>query len=681
MSIKAEQFLQQKLRETIAECAVPALAAAMVRGPGATMVSAQQGVRKLGTSRKFGTSGAQNAIQPTDRFNLGSISKVFTGNLIGKLIDNGVGGLQWTTRIADVYPSIWDDPASRDGYKNVTIEQLLAHTSGMPYTPATDLVNDWVSYTAADMTEQKLRARRRTYIKAAVLDQPPYWPPGRGFEYSGGALIAASMAEQQTAATYETLMQQHIFGPLGMNDSGYGVLPGTWQHRWDAAAFTASADDDSHKPAYNWLCRAPVGSACCSAQDMALFMREQLRADPQVLSVAMRNTLQTHRVSTATSYVRGAWASSAPGSEQADISHNGDNGVSYALMVLSLAGKTGFAAMSNMNSAISSPAVKELHEVMSAMHLHWDELFETGSNELVEAVHPVPAITLASQTMMCFARRHDGKVLRYRSADGGDTWQASGDFGSVVVNSGLGAAGSADGQRLFVIGRGLDNKAWLDRSPDGGNSWLGWAPLRAGVFTTGPAIGTSASGLVVHAVGVGNDRRMWRLRSSDGGQAWNQWAPIGQGVFTSGPTIATSADGQVVHVFARGTDLRIWHNVSFDSAQTFQPHWLPIGKDIFSAGAGAAASDDGATVHVVARGSDRSMWRNKSTNSGSNWLAHWEQLPDGTLTSAPALATDASGAELHAYAFGGDFCVWANRSANSGAAWSGWQQKVSQFFL
>ena len=41
-------------------------------------------------------------------------------------------------KIADVYASIWDNPESRDGYKNVTVEQLIAHTSGMPYAPKND---------------------------------------------------------------------------------------------------------------------------------------------------------------------------------------------------------------------------------------------------------------------------------------------------------------------------------------------------------------------------------------------------------------------------------------------------------------------------------------------------------------------------------------------------------------
>ena len=680
MSTKAQQFLEQKLRETIAECAVPALAAVLVRDAGSTIVSGQQGVRKLGAS------GAGNAIQPTDKFNLGSISKVFTANLIGKLIQDGIGGLQWSTQLGSVYASIWDVPASRDGYKQVTIEQLIAHTSGMPYTPAADQLNDWKTYTAADMTKPKLMARRRTYIKAAVLDAPSYWPPGSGFEYSGGGIIAASMAEHKTGQTYEDMLQQHIFQPLGMTNSGSGVtstaaLNGPWEHAWNADTMTTTPDPDTHKPAYSWHCRAPVGSVCMSADDMGKFIREQIRPDPQLFTAATRSTMQTHQVSTATSFVRGGWSSTQPGSSQAEIWHTGDIGVSYAALSVHLDRKFGFASMSNTNSTFAGPAAGEMLLVARAMHDHWNELFGTGSPELIEGVHPVPAITLAGVDMMLFGRRHDGKVFRSRSTDSGAHWQAAGDFGPVRINSGLGAAASSDGQRLYVIGRGLDNHAWFGWSTDGGAHWQGWVPIRAGVFITGPAIACSANGSIVHAVGIGNDKRMWRTHSVDAGAHWVDWTPIGEGVFTSAPALAVSADGKVVHAVARGNDMRAWHNVSFDSGASFKPHWAPVGLGIFTSGLGAAVSDDGKRVHFMGRGTDGHMWRNTSTDSGSTWQAHWEAVPDGAFTSAPSLATSSNGLVLNACAFGSDFRVWGNRSTDGGHTWSGWGQKTSDFFI
>ena len=164
MSVKAKQFLEQKLRETIAECHVPALAATLVRDAGNTIVSAQLGIRKVGAS------GAGNSIKPTDKFNLGSISKVITAAMIGKLIQGGVGGLRWDTRLVDVYPNLWLAPTVRDAYKNVTIEQMLTHTAGFPFKPVHDTGDDWMLYTPLDMTKAKLKKRRLQYIVASTFD-------------------------------------------------------------------------------------------------------------------------------------------------------------------------------------------------------------------------------------------------------------------------------------------------------------------------------------------------------------------------------------------------------------------------------------------------------------------------------------------------------------------------------
>ena len=684
MNAKAKQFLEQKLRETIAECAVPALAAVLVRDAGSTIVSAQQGVRKLGAL------GAANKIQPSDKFNLGSISKVFTGNLIGKLIQDGIGNLQWTTRIGDIYASIWNwnRPAARVGYKAVTIEQLIAHTSGMPYSPplTADNLDDWKTYTAVDMTKPKLMARRRAYIKAAVQDAPSYWPPGSGFEYSGGGIIAASMAEHKTGKTYEDMLQEHIFQPLGMTNSGSGVtstgaLNGPWEHAWDPATRTTTPDPYTHLPAYSWHCRAPVGSVCMSAADMGKFIREQLRPDPQLFSKAMRSTMQTHQVSTASDTVRGGWGSTQPGSSAAEIWHTGDIHVSYAALSVHLDQKFGFASMSNTNLTFSGTAVGEMLLVARAMHDHWNELFGYRSPALIEAVHPMPAITLAGSNMMLFCRKHDGKVLRRRSIDSGTTWAAAGDFGAVRINSGLGAAASTNGRRLYVIGRGLDNRAWFGWSFDGGAHWHGWTPIRAGVFTTGPAIACSYDGRVLHAVGIGNDKRMWHTHSQDAGSNWVDWTPIGQGVFTSAPAVTTSTGGGTVNVVARGNDMRAWHNRSLDGGATFSPHWEPIGEGIFTSALAATASQDGKRVYFVGRGTDTGLWLNTSANAGANWQAHWHAVPGAGFTSAPSLAADRNGQKLHACAYWSDFRPYGAHSDDGGQTWSSWEQDAPEVYL
>ena len=674
---RAQKYLEQKLRETIAECGVPALAAVLVRNQGRTIVSGQQGIRKVGAT------GAQNTIQPSDRFNLGSVSKVFTGNLMGKLIQDGVGNLQWGTKLIDVYPEIASIPGAKDVYEDVTIEQFLAHTSGMPIQPSGDDANAYLSWTAADLTKAKLKQRRKQYMTAAMMDSPLF-QPGQGAEYSGGGVICAAMAEHKTGKTYEELLQEHIYDPLGMTHSGVGelstgALDGPWQHGWDSESLTVTPDTNTKKDAWTWHPRNPVGALCCSAEDMGKFLREQVRPDPQVFEAAVRQTMQTHQVAAASGFVRGAWSSDAPGSKEANIAHNGDNGVSYANMTVSLSQDVGYGAMANVNSAFGYPAVEEMHEVLHVMHSHWDTLFGPDT-ALWECAHPMPAVARAGRGTMVFARKHTGEVVRRVSTDGGDSWQAAGAFPGAVLTSGLAADASSDGQRVYVFGRGTDNRMWFAFSTNAGASWQGWNAIGAGIFLTGAAAAVSASGGLIHLVAIGMDGKMYRTRSLDSGETWIDWERIGQGVFTSAPAIAASSDGKIVHVFGRGSDYRIWRNVSIHSGSSFAEHWKPIGKGVFTTGPGAAASNDGARVHVIARGTDRRLWRNLSTNSGADWAAHWEPLPSGTLTSAPALATTADGANLSVFALGGTFKIYRNHSADSGHSWAGWEDLGSDFF-
>jgi CubicO group peptidase (beta-lactamase class C family) len=674
---KATRFLEQKLRETVAECGVPALAAVMVTGSAPPLIiSAQLGVRKMD-----GGAGSRNRIHPHDRFNLGSISKVFTGNLIGKLIQNGV--LEWTTRIVDVFPEFWVFPPARDGYKQVTIEQLIVHTSGMPTEPASDKDRgwDWKNYTALDMTKSNLKKRRRSYVVAALLDAPKFSPPGTGVHYGGGGIIAASMAEQVTGRTYEDLMQTHIYDPLGMSNSGFGelstgALDGPWQHSWHKETFELKPDPITKRDGYSWNARNPVGGACCSAGDLGKFIREQLRVDPQVFNLGTRSTLQTHQVTRASEFVRGGWGSTIPGSDQAEIWHLGDNGVSFAALSIRLSKKVGFAAMCNANTTFSQPAVSKAMDVLRAMESRWG-LF-TSNEELVECSHPVPAVVRAGNKMLLFARRHDGNIFRYKSDDGGKVWQAASSFPDAVFTSGLAANVSSNGRHVCVSGRGKDDQIWFTVSSDGGTGWKNWTPIPGGTFQTGPAVTINTHGTSINIFAVGFDSLMYIARSRDSGESWSAWTPIGTGTFTSAPAAVASADGIIVHVFGRGKDWRIWRNVSSHGGVGWLPHWVPIGEDIFTSGPGAAVYKTGTTVHVFARATDRCLWRNKTSTSGSHWLDHWQKCGESAFNSAPAVATDATNVHTQAYAFGNDFGLFKIGSVD---AWEDQQRIGHLFFL
>ena len=677
----AKKLLDQKVRETITKCGVAGLGAVLVSKSGDRMIWSAQGIRKIGAS------GDQNKIQPADKWCLGSVSKPVTGTAIGVLIQKGIGNLTWTTTLRDVFPEIESLPGVKSAYFNVTLELLMAHASGMPYNPAAEPADQWFpSIPALGLNDANLMERRRKFVYAAVLDEPLF-PPGTGKEYGGGTIICAAMVEKRTGIRFEHLLKQHVYDPLGMSNSGWGVtspgaLDGPWQHHWDEQNFKLVPNDSTHAPAYNFGSHGVAGSLSTSAADMGKFIKEHLRPDPQVMTLATRNSVQSHLPSTASDATRGAWAClNTASSATADIWHNGDNGSMYADVVLHRSAHWGSGAFSNVNNRFGNPAVYDMQDAMRTMMNKWNALFTDADMPFWECAHPAPALTSgAGSSLWLFTRKHTGALVRRKLWVGGAP-EAAVEFPAGIHTSGVAAGASTDGTKIMAVARGTYNRIWRVWSTDGGASWKGFEPILAGTFLTGPAMAMNSSGEIIHVFAIGMDSKMYRTRSMDGGTTWSSWSPIGAGVFTSQPAAACSNDGKIVHAFGRGLDYRVWRNVSIHSVAAWSDHWAPIGQGIFTSGPSAACSSNGSKVYVLGRGTDRMLWRNVTTNGGANWEPHWQKVPDGIFTSSPAMELSADELVLHVVALGSDFCVWRNRSGDGGASWDGWQKLGEEYYL
>ena len=387
----------------------------------------------------------------------------------------------------------------------------------------------------------------------------------------------------------------------------------------------------------------------------------------------MREDLQTTPVSSASSHVRGAWSSTQPGSSSAQIFHTGDIGSAFAALQVFLGEGCGFAAMSNMSSAVSNAAVGKMLLVLRSMHDQWGPMFGPQAAASIECVHAGPAVVEAAKGTVVFGRTHDGRILR-RCRTSTGSWRDDGDFGPSRVDSGLAAAGSTDGLHLTVAARGLDKAYWAGRSDDGGATWRLPSRLNLGTFLTGPALCRAPGSAILYLAGIGEDHKMWVFRSHDGGTGWDgNQGGIGAGVFTSAPALATSSDGSVVHAVGRGNDLRYWYSLSSNFAENFRPHWVPIGKGVFCSSPAALCSFDGRVVHVVGRGMDNQLWWNTSTDRGETWMPHWRAIPGDMLLSAATLCSRSNGADIRVCALHRDFRVWTNRSTDRMITWEGWQ--------
>ena len=379
-------------------------------------------------------------------------------------------------------------PGAHPQYAEVTLEQLVAHTSGMHYNPLTEPGDQWFpADLSIGLTDANVMERRVKFVHAAVLDVPLF-APGDGFTYGGGAIVAAAMFERRTGVRFERLMQTHLFAPLNMDHSGLGVtspgpLDGPWLHAWSGAHVP---HDGAHLPQAGYHSHGVVGNYVMSAPDMGRFLRENLTAAPQTMSAATRNSVHSKMVSPKSNTSRGGWNVWNPAQpDSTAISHNGDDAHSmHADMVLHRASGWGMAAGSNCYNLFAQPAVHDMHNIMKTMVTKWSALFGNPDAPLPESVHPTAALVWADPDhRWLFARRTSGALMRRRLPLEGAPETAI-DFPGGVFTSGVAAATS--GEHVEVMGRGTDNQIWRGWSKDSGATWQGFKPIPNGTFMTGP---------------------------------------------------------------------------------------------------------------------------------------------------------------------------------------------------
>ena len=150
---------------------------------------------------------------PNTKYRLGSITKQFTAMCILKLQEQGKLSV--------------DDPISRfvpncaTNWSGIKIRHLLTHTSGIPsFTGFPDYLSTMILSSPPEKTIKRFR------------DKPLEFKPGERFAYSNsGYVLLGYIVEKAAGRSYEEYLQECIFKPLGMQDSGYDHFERILAHR------------------------------------------------------------------------------------------------------------------------------------------------------------------------------------------------------------------------------------------------------------------------------------------------------------------------------------------------------------------------------------------------------------------------------------------------------------------
>lgn len=247
------QFLEQSIREL----EVPGVGVALIDG-GKVVWEGGVGLRKL---------GSPEPVEAHTKFMIASNTKGMSTLLLSKLADEGK--LRWDQPVTELYPSFKLGDAATT--RAVQVRHLVCACTGLPRkdfsfilaspeAPATD--------TFAQLAETQPTSRFGELFQYNNL-------MASAAGYLGGHLAYPGV---ELGAAYDRAMEDRIFAPLGMRDSGFDdarAMRGDWSppHGRDIDGKVVPMSNAFNRTVHP---HRPAGGAWSSAHDMARYVLLEL---------------------------------------------------------------------------------------------------------------------------------------------------------------------------------------------------------------------------------------------------------------------------------------------------------------------------------------------------------------------------------------------------------------------
>jgi len=231
---------------------------------------------------------AYGSAQPDSIFEIGSITKTFTGLVLARMVEEGRVRLDEPVREL-LPPGIVAKPPGQE----ITLLDLATHHSGLPQIPDNLKANE-------DYGVEKLYAYigKRGVGKPATAD----------FLYSnlGFGLLGQALANR-AGMTYRFLVQEEVTGPLGMSDTV------VYLSEEKLSRVIRGYDNSRHRPrAWDQPGLAGAGALHSTAGDMLTYLDAQLHPGKfETLSAAIAQSDQIHADAGPSGRIALAWAYNA----------------------------------------------------------------------------------------------------------------------------------------------------------------------------------------------------------------------------------------------------------------------------------------------------------------------------------------------------------------------------------
>lgn len=154
-------------------------------------------------------------------FEIGSISKVFTGLLLAEAVDSGAVTLE--TPIRSCVPDEFS--TGQEFYDQITLGHLTTHTSGLPRLPKTldFTINSLIaSFAGGNPYEKVTRERLFSYLSRTAAPKSI----GTDWAYSNyGVGLLGTCLSSQKGLSYEETLRRIVTAPLKMTNTSIHLTP------------------------------------------------------------------------------------------------------------------------------------------------------------------------------------------------------------------------------------------------------------------------------------------------------------------------------------------------------------------------------------------------------------------------------------------------------------------------
>ncbi|GGW26247.1 serine hydrolase domain-containing protein [Arenibacter certesii] len=263
LEVQLYKLQQRDLKIAVQAYFDKAIAAGDIVGAGVSIVKGDSIIISDGYGRR--DINQNSSVDRETVFRLGSLSKGFAGVLAANL--KSEGKLHWEDRISDFIPAFrLGDKTNTD---NITLANILSHTSGTPYHSYTNLVEAGLPLTT---------------IAARFKDVVPISKPGLMYSYQNAMFaLCEELVLQATGQNITTSLTNRFFKPLGMKNvtMDYEAL----SHEQNVAMPHSPIKNGWRTLALNsnYYNAIAAGGINASALDMGKWMRFLLGHHPELM--------------------------------------------------------------------------------------------------------------------------------------------------------------------------------------------------------------------------------------------------------------------------------------------------------------------------------------------------------------------------------------------------------------